>query len=332
MTSTSHPDRAEPQTDPRFAVLSQVESTGSLELEGSVSISYSSYPEPSLTIVPPGGPVRPPRWDVRDPAVQTRHNSDGSIWAYSYESGSERWMSVPGIASFRFGSHGGRVVAVPEPRTPPVSRATIEDAYHRAILPMALQAHGQEVVHASAVYVEDGVVAFSGRSQTGKSTLAYGMHRRGYRVWADDTLVFDASANPVRVIPYPHRLRIRAEAAAYFDLHELKRRDSSSWTALEQAQSEPAPLACVFLLERVAETSSPVETVRLTPAEAFSGVLEHAYWFRLDPERTRRMIGKYLALATQVPVFRLRFGTTLDHLPETLDQVQSVVRRVVTGR
>ena len=240
-------------------------------------------------------------------------------------------MHLPGIASFRFGSRAEEALVVPEPCRPPIALAMIEDDYRRAVLPMALQAHGQEVIHASAVITEDGVVAFCGRSQTGKSTVAYGLHRRGYRVWADDTLVFDASAEFVQVIPYPHRLRIRSEAADYFDLHELRRRDTSSWTALEQAQDEPASLACIFLLDRETQSSTPVETVRLTPAEALAGIVEHAYWFPLDDtERTRRMIGRYLALATQVPVFRMRFRAALDQLPAMLDQVQAAVRAAAT--
>ena len=284
-----------------------------------------------MTIVPDGDSIRPPRWDPRDPAVHTQRNPDGSIWAYSYSDGSEQWMHVPGIASFRFGSRGEEAVVVPEPGTPPLSLAILEDTYQRAVLPMALQAHGEEVIHASAVLTDNGVVAFCGRSQTGKSTVAYGLHRRGCRVWADDTLVFDASGEIVHVIPYPHRLRIRAEAADYFELHELRRQDTSSWTALEQAQDEPAPLACIFLLERESQSSTPVETVRLTPAEALAGVIEHAYWFRLDDsERRRRMIGRYLALATQVPVFRMGFRAALDQLPAMLDQVQSAVRAVAT--
>jgi len=285
-----------------------------------------------LTIASAEDSIEPPAWDDGDSAVRVQRNPDGSVWAYSYSDGSERWMHVPGIASFRFGSRGEEAVVVPEPDAPPVSPALIEDTYQRAVLPMALQAHGEEVIHASAVYTGEGVVAFCGQTRTGKSTVAYGMHRRGYRVWADDTLVFDAGANGVHAIPYPHRLRIRAEAAAYFDLDELKHRDTSSWTALEQAQDEPAPLACIFLLEREGTTSTPAETVRVTPAEALTRVMEHAYWFRLDEERTRRMVRKYLALATQVPVFRLRFRATLDHFPETLDEVQSVVRGLGTGR
>jgi hypothetical protein len=286
-----------------------------------------------LTIASEGDPIGTPAWNDGDPAVHVRRNLDGSIWAYSYCEGSERWMHVPGVASFRFGSRGEEAVVVPEPQKPPVSRAIIEDTYQRAVLPMALQAHGEEVVHASAVIMEDGVVAFCGRSQTGKSTMAYGLHRRGNRVWADDTLVFDPSAGIVHVIPYPHRLRIRADAADYFDLHESRRHDTPSWTALEQTQDEPAPLACVFLLEREAQASTPVETVRLTPGHALAGVIEHSYWFRLDDaERTRRMIRNYLVLATQVPVFRMRFRADLDQLPEMLDHAESIVRAVATER
>jgi len=280
-----------------------------------------------LTIASSGGLIEPPAWDDSDPAVRAQRNLDGSIWAYSYAEGSERWMHVPGIASFRFGSCGEEAIVVPEPGAPPASRAVIEDTYQRAVLPMALHAHGEEAIHASAVIMDDGVVAFCGRSQTGKSTVAYGLHRRGCRVWADDTVVFDASAETVQAVPYPHRLRIRAEAAEYFDLQELRRRDTSSWTELEQAQAGPAPLVCIFLLERGAHASAPVETVRLAPAQALTGVIEHAYWFRLDnDERTRRMVGRYLVLATQVPVFRMRFRAALDQLPEMLDRAESVVR------
>ena len=276
---------------------------------------------------------RPPAWDGDDPAVHIHRNHDGSIWAYSYVSGPEQWMHLPGIASFRFGSHDGEAVVIPEARTPAVRAAVIEDAYQRAVLPMALQAHGQEVIHASAVIMPQGVVALCGRSQTGKSTMAYGLHRRGHRVWADDALVFDASAESVDAIPYPHRLRIREEAAEYFDLRELRRQDTSSWTALEQAQDEPAPLACLFLLERDTQRSDSVETTRLSSAQAFASVITHAYLFRLrDPERKRRMMGKYLALATQVPVFRMQFRATLDQLSAMLDQVESAVQAVTADQ
>jgi hypothetical protein len=280
-----------------------------------------------LTIASTEDSVEPPAWDDADPAVRAQRNLDGTIWAYSYAEGPEQWMHVPGIGSFRFGTRDGEALVVPEPATPPVARSVIEDTYQRSVLPMALHAHGEEAIHASAVLLAGGVVAFCGLSRTGKSTVAYGLHRRGYRVWADDTLVFDASADTVEAVPYPHRLRIRPDAAEYFDLEELRRRDTSSWITLEQAQADPAPLACIFLLEREARAGAALETVRLPPAEALAGVLEHAYWFRLDDaERRRRMMAEYLALATQVPVFRMRFRAALDQLPEMLDRAESLAR------
>ena len=286
-----------------------------------------------LTIASLGDSVEPPAWNDGDPAVQVQRNIDGSIWAYSYSDGSERWMHIPGIASFRFGSRGEEAVVVPEPGSAPMSLAVIEDAYQRTVLPMALQAHGDEVVHASAVIMEEGIVAFCGRSQAGKSTVAYGLHRRGYRVWADDTLVFDASAETVQAIPYPHRLRIRSEAAEYFKVADSRRRDALSWAALEQAQDEPAPLTCIFLLEPQEKDGTPVETFRLAPAQALARVIEHAYWFRLDDDdRTRRMIETYFLLATRVPVFRMRFRAMLDQLPEILDTAESIMRTVAVRR
>lgn len=278
-----------------------------------------------LIVVRDRGSIPQPSWDEREPAVQARRNRDGSIWAYSYANGSERWMHLPGVASYRLGAGNDDAVVVPEAGSAPLELDTIEDAYYRAVLPMALQADGNEVIHASAVLMEAGVVAFCAPSQTGKSTLAYGLHRRGYNVWADDTVVFDSSTEPVQAIPYPHRVRIRQESADYFELDELKQRDTSSWTALEQAQDEPAPLACIFVLERVEHQSSSVETVRVKPADALAGVMEHAYWFRLDNERTRRMIDRYLTLVAEVAVFRMRFRAGLEHLPEMLDQAEAAV-------
>jgi hypothetical protein len=284
-----------------------------------------------LVIASADDAVEAPAWDDDNPAVQTQRNLDGSIWAYSYSEGSEQWMHVPGIASFRFGAYGEEADVVLDPGTPSISPAVLEDTYLRAILPMALHAHGHEVLHASAVIMDGRVVAFCGRSQTGKSTVAFGLHRRGYRVWADDTLVLDASVDIPHAVPYPHRLRIRAEAAVYFDVGEVRRHDTSSWTALAQAQDEPAALACVFLLDRDPLVSRTVEAVRLAPTQALAGVIEHAYWFRLDdPVRMQQMVRRYFALATQVPVFRMRFHAELDQLPEMLDQVEFAVRAAAT--
>src|SRR5205823_1705698 len=72
------------------------------------------------------------------------------------------------------------------------SSELVDDLFRTAVVPLALQVFGYEVLHASAVRTESGVSAFCGLSGTGKSTVAYGLSRRGYPLWADDAVVFSA--------------------------------------------------------------------------------------------------------------------------------------------
>ncbi len=272
-----------------------------------------------LTLATPGS-LQQPIWDDRERAVEVHRNADGSVWAYSYSANGEHWLRLPGIASFRFGSSEGEAVALAEPGASP---DLIEDAYQRAVLPMALHANGHEVMHASAVVISNRVVALCGPSKTGKSTTAYGLHRRGHRVWADDALVFEAVADRVLAVPYPHRLRIRAQAAEFFGLNELRRTDDSSWDEPEQAQADPARLAAIFVLERGESLMSSVRAVRLSPSEAFAALIANAYWFRLHERARKRLtMERYLTVSLEVPVFRIVFEATLDQLPAMLDCIE----------
>ena len=107
-------------------------------------------------------------------------------------------------------------------------------------------------------------------------------------------------------------------------------RDTSSWTDLEQAQHDPAPLVCLFLLDRQTEGDQTVESVRLSPGAAFARLIGNAYSFRpSDSERKQRMVESYLALVSLVPAYTLRFASTLGELPVLLDRIESVVDNVL---
>jgi putative ribosome biogenesis GTPase RsgA len=97
-------------------------------------------------------------------------------------------MDVPGVATFGFAIPTESVTAVPHP---PARPELIRVTYERAVLPRVLQAGGAEVLHASAVYVRDGVVALCGDSGVGKSTTAMALSRRGHPLWADDVVALD---------------------------------------------------------------------------------------------------------------------------------------------
>ncbi len=231
------------------------------------------------------------------------------------------WLQLPGLATFRFGSLEDEVQALP---CPSVRRAAITDAYRRTVLPMALQARGTEVLHASAVRTASGVVALCGASGTGKSTIAFGLSVRGYPVWADDAVAFETSPAGVEVLPTPFKLRLHCEAASYFGV---------SGQRVKLTRRAPASLAAVCVLERSPQVAGHVAVELLRPSAAFPAVLAHAYCFTLrDPVRKRSMAERYLELCARVPIFRIRFAPGLKHLSRILGALEAIGARVPAER
>jgi hypothetical protein len=220
---------------------------------------------------------------------------------------------------FHYSAATGQVVAV--------TRSAIEEGrvraiYRRVVLPFLLQALGYEMLHASAVRTERGVVAFCGDSGAGKSTLAVGLSRRGYPVWADDALLLDASAG-IRALPLPFDVRLRRDSAELFRLGWRADTTSRDWPGIEQ---DPVDLVAVCVLSRVAIPGGIEVTACRRGATALTALLAHACAFNLaDLDRKRRMVAQYLAVAAQVPVFEVCVEAGLDRLPGLLDQLEARV-------
>jgi hypothetical protein len=227
-------------------------------------------------------------------------------------------MHLPGVASYRLRPAANEVTAIADPRAP---TQLVVTGYERTVLPMAVQLTGREVLHASAVLTTGGVVAFCAVSTTGKSTVADRLGRRGYPVWGDDAVAFDASDGAVAAIPLPFRLEPR----------DLPGADEGGVTPVSGSlapEPGPVPLSAVCVLERATlrDTFAAVSVRPLAQVEAFPAVLAHAYCYSLeDPERNRLMIDHYLELSAHVRVFSVRFRAGLGHLTAVLDEVERVV-------
>ena len=85
--------------------------------------------------------------------------------AYGYTAAGHEWIHLPGVATFRFSTVPSTVVAIPDAGR---SADGVRDAYRRNILPLVLQMGGTEVLHASAVTTDAGVLAICGVSGAGK--------------------------------------------------------------------------------------------------------------------------------------------------------------------
>lgn len=248
--------------------------------------------------------------------LEVWRNVDGSACAYGGRAEDGYWLRVPGVGEFSIRRVDETVDASVEPG---VSCDLVEDTFRRIVLPLAVQARGDEVLHASAVFSAAGVVAFCGVSGTGKSTLAFAMGRHGYRVFADDALAVHSSAGGANAALLPFRLSLRDPAATFLGarpgLHE------------PGPLPDRAPLLALCVLERA--TVEVHSVVRLSAAEAFTAVLAHAYCFTLaERERTHAMVDAYLDLVSRVPVLRLRFSPSLESLPSLVAEIATAVEQL----
>jgi hypothetical protein len=238
------------------------------------------------------------------------------VCAYGYHADGWDWLHVPGVATFRFLASQPAVVAISDGA--PID--VIRDTFERTALPLALQAGGRQVLHASGVVSTGGVIAFCGGSGTGKTTLAYAAARRGHALWADDAVAFDVTPEGAMAIPLPFRMLLRADALAFFG----------------GALGEPVlagipnrattPLAAVVVLER-GEIGSGVAVRRLAGSEAFTAALAQAYCYRpTDRAQAARMVHEYLDLALSTPILSVRFEPRFESVGRLADRIDSLAQ------
>jgi hypothetical protein len=219
------------------------------------------------------------------------------------------------IGRFSFRPGSAQVWVEPHPGAP---EQLIVEVYHRWVLPVAVQVLGPEVLHASGVLTPDGVVGFCAASESGKSTLAYGLSQRGFRLYADDALAFEIEGERARALPLPFSLRLRPSSAAYFDLGHDR------YEAAHETVGQEAPIQTIFLLRR--GEGSKATARRVEPLEALPDLLAQSYHFGGEPPaRKRRMLESYLALVTATPLYDLHLPTGVENLPAILDEATSVL-------
>ena len=113
--------------------------------------------------------------------------NEGRWWA----SRQEYLLRVPQVANFLV-RNGREVLVQPAPGALP---ADIRAYLLSPIFSTLCHQAGMYSLHASAVRVDAGVVAFLGNSGAGKSTLAAGLAQRGYALICDDICLLDPRPN-----------------------------------------------------------------------------------------------------------------------------------------
>ncbi len=265
--------------------------------------------------------LRLARAGERAPAPHESPESDVHVWrsqdggdiAYGFRRDGRCWMHWPSFATYGFAPDDPFVTAYPAPGP---SLASICDVFSRSVLPMALQSLGFEALHGSSIVSDAGVMVFAGQSKAGKSTIAFGLSRRGYQQWSDDAVVFRMPGGMPEAVPLPFAVRLRQDAptgAAPLgpDFH---------WP--DRVPTRIAGVCLVSQLGRGAPGAA-IQIRTLGRAEAFPGILAQAHEF--DPahtERRHRMLDVYLDVAAGVPMFEVAFRPEPSQFERLLDEIE----------
>lgn len=179
------------------------------------------------------------------------------------------------------------------------------------VLPLTASVQGLEIFHASAVAVDDGVVALAGPSGAGKSSTAAALLEQGFSFFTDDVLALDARAFEVTAFPGTTLMGVPRARVAALKTHFA----GMPWAADERKAMAPMlgdrralPVRAFFVLA----PDDAVSRVRVGPcrpnrllATTFDGVSR-------TPERMRRLLRVGAMLAADGRAFELRYDPGSD--------------------
>lgn len=205
------------------------------------------------------------------------------------------------------------------------------------VLGLLLRVLGTLVLHASAVLVGDGAVAFVGASGAGKSSLAARLSRSDCAVVCDDVLAVDVQGRRGYARAGFPALRLRPDAARhlYGDVDALPR-FVDGWDrrclALDVARRLPAGetrrIDAVYILEP-RDGDVAIEITTLGSTQTFAALSAHSYRSDLLGRRLREQeFASISALCAETPIRFLRYPHRLSSLEELAEAVMHDVARM----
>ncbi|HWZ60202.1 MAG TPA: hypothetical protein VNW46_14590 [Gemmatimonadaceae bacterium] len=190
---------------------------------------------------------------------------------------------------------------------------------------LRLRRRGRYHVHASGVVSPAGRAwIFTGVTGSGKSTMAYALARRGWRVLGDDGVIVEPHAGDGGVTAYAWRDTMLVSALLRAEFPELG--DDADARAIpgDLRRRVPAPhvgvahsgpVAAVICLDQGAPDSlTPIPAV-----EALVELVRQSAWVLIPDPAARLHLEGLRALVTRVPTFRLT------HSPHQLQAIEATL-------
>jgi hypothetical protein len=181
-----------------------------------------------------------------------------------------------------------------------------DPAWQRVLLDTVLWTvsllRGFELLHASAVTINHGLIALVARTGGGKSSLAAEFQGRGATLFSDDIVALEMAGGEVIAYPGPPLVNLpRVLAPAQVGGTVLADFGEERWVELDRAPVAAAPLAAVVLVNRVRG-----DTARCVATDATSlTLLPHAVSLPHLADRARRRFDIFGSVIANAPVLSL---------------------------
>ena len=195
------------------------------------------------------------------------------------------------------------------------------------ILGYVLRLRGEVVLHASAVVIDNGVVAFVGPSHSGKSTLTAAFAHAGFPAFSDDQVAVGDKEGVLIAQPGYPRLRLWSTSASVIQIPhehlpqiapEEDKRFLDLTTGRYRFHSAPLPLRVIYILGARSTKESPKTGIEpLGEKNAMLQLIANTYVnYLLSPEQRRIEFEALAHIVRKIPVRTLTSPGNLSELPE----------------
>jgi hypothetical protein len=231
-----------------------------------------------------------------------------------------RW---PGLFEFLVSVDGDRIGWRNLDRTSPEA---LQDYLLGQVLSFVMLVRGVEPLHATAVVVEGGAVAFLGDCGYGKSTLGSSFVCENHPLLTDDVLVLEKCGQQMLAHPGMPRIKLCGSMFQGREGTPMNRFTHKTIFALnaQEHQMSAIPLRALYVLSPPRNRTCKLTLRRMSERKAFLSVLKNTFNdVLLNPRRLKRQFEFAATVATHVPVKSLSYPRTLSALPAVLQAVLS---------
>ena len=237
------------------------------------------------------------------------------------------YLLWPGLFEFLISSDGSRIGWRNLNGTP---REALQEYLLGQVLSFAMLVRGIEPLHATAVVVGGGAIAFLGDSGYGKSSLGASFVRENYPLLTDDVLVLEQRTKDLLAHPGMPRIKLFPEMSGSM-FQGCEGTPMNRWTRktifalnARQHQASAIPLRTLYVLSPPGHLSRKVTLRKMSEREAFMSVLKNTFNdVLLSPTRLKRQFEFARSIKALVPVKALSYPRTVTALPRVVEAILS---------